>query len=371
MTDNTSVTHQQDGKDDASQWQLSENALWRLSSNDRRERLYFPWRRMLARGVDLCFYTLIWWAVAYYVFNWNVLLFGWVVRNCIMFAFSMVLMILLEPLMLSIFGTTPGKALFGMKLRTKDGARITIGQGYKRIFTVLSSACGYVIVPVYNFIRMYKICKMVQVTGVAEYDELANLQLIQSGRLFKVQVVSAFVFAALIAGLMVTVFFSNDMPRNRGNITAAQFEENLERHWHLHGSAWNTRLYLRVPLQFIEFHVGYIFDRMDPPEINIIETDGVITEIYFEIIDAPRSLMHVLPGWISAYAISFIGAQDSMNFYRMHARRGVLDTLLNPFHAINMRDGEGAVSFTAAGVEVDFTFYAGARVDVYFRMRKA
>ena len=347
----------------------SQLTLWQLPGKERKERVLFPWRRLFARGVDLCVYTLLWWSIAYFVFHWNVMLFHWFTRSCIIFGISFAIMLVLEPLPLRIFGTTPGKALFGMKLRNKDGKKLSLKQGYERVYNVFSRGCGYVVIPVYNFVRMFKSCKLCQVTGAVEWDAEEDIRYTYRGD-FRVAIAVNIVFLALIMASVVAVYFAADMPRQRGDLTVAQFEENLEQYWAFHGEAWNTRLYTSIPLEFFEIPVGYIFDRMAPPEVHFTETNGVVTGVHFEIVNAPRAVLRVLDRWLRAYTVVFVGAQRDMNFYRMHASGGVLDTLLSPFFAIGGRSGADRVNFTAAGVDIFFEFNAGHRVNAYFRMSK-
>ena len=65
------------------------------------------------------------------------------------------LFLLAEPFILSRFGTTPGKFLFGLRVTAETGARLTHGEALHRTWTVLKKGCGFNL-PVYWIIRTYK-----------------------------------------------------------------------------------------------------------------------------------------------------------------------------------------------------------------------
>jgi hypothetical protein len=319
--------------------------------------------------MDLVFYTLLWWTVAYLVFHWNLLLLHWVPCGAVMFTISLAVMIVLEPVLLALFGTTPGKALFGMRLRRMQGGKLSLAQGYIRIFRVLSRGCGFVVIPGYNFVQMYKSCKACQVEGVTEWDE--GIAYTVRGR-FYVQIALSVISVLLVAAVLTAVYYSADMPRHRGQLTVAQLQRNVDSYWRFHGTEWNTELFYTVNLQFYEESAGYIFDRMEPPEVVFEETDGIVTGVSFEFTDVSRAVLMALPVWLRSYTVSFVGAQNDMSFLDMHAPGGVLDMLLAPVDTIvNKREGKESVRFTVDGIEVSLDITAGETVSAAFSLRKA
>ena len=342
--------------------------LWQLPDDKRAERLFLPWRRLLARAVDLVFYLLVWWVVAYFGFHWNVLLMHWLPCSIVMFAISLGVMIVLEPVFLALIGTTPGKALFGIHLRKAQGGKLSLPQGYLRILRVLAHGCGYVILPIYNFVRMYIACKDCQVEGATEWDK--GIDYTYSGN-FRVQTTLSIVSVLIGVVLLMTVYFSADMPKYRGQITTSQLEQNVDSYWKFHGTAWNTELFYTVNLQFYDISAGYIFDRMDPPDVVFDETNGVVTGVSFEFTDASRTVLMALPTWLRGYAVSFIGAHRDVNFIDMHFPGGILDLLLTPVNAIiDSRVGTESVSFTADGIEVSLNIEVDQFVSVSFSIKK-
>lgn len=117
-----------------------------------------PWRRYFARSMDLGLYGLVIMAV---------LLLGFHVPMEIMTSRAVGLavgwlanlpMLLLEPLMLSRWGTTPGKAIFGIKVLDPEGQKLSLLQARRRTMTVFARGMGFGL-PGYELYREYQSLK--------------------------------------------------------------------------------------------------------------------------------------------------------------------------------------------------------------------
>lgn len=94
---------------------------------DVKPKLNLPWRRYWARCLDYAFYnTLV--SVALRDF-----------RNQTMYVpvLTMLAMLVLEPLLLHLFGTTLGKTVFGIRVTDREGARLDFNTGVERTWTVM------------------------------------------------------------------------------------------------------------------------------------------------------------------------------------------------------------------------------------------
>ena len=111
-----------------------------------------PWRRLLARLFDLELYHLAWTALLSLVFHLNM-----AERNAALrwldTAICLVLMIMVEPILLSRWGTTPGKAIFGLRVEKADGGRLTYGEGNTRTMSMIWRGLGWN-VPIYTLVRL-------------------------------------------------------------------------------------------------------------------------------------------------------------------------------------------------------------------------
>lgn len=75
--------------------------------------------------------------------------------SCLVDYGSYFLMVPLEALLLSAFGTTPGKWLMGLRVHSRDGGLLTFSQAMERECAVLSQGQGLEI-SVWSLWRRYK-----------------------------------------------------------------------------------------------------------------------------------------------------------------------------------------------------------------------
>ena len=94
---------------------------------DVENRLNLPWRRYWARTLDfmLCV-LLIDWVMSVYPY--------WEHLSGI---FMLGALLLLEPLCLSLFATTPGKAIFGIRVTNVEEGRLSYNEALSRTWTVM------------------------------------------------------------------------------------------------------------------------------------------------------------------------------------------------------------------------------------------
>lgn len=120
-----------------------------------QDSFWHPWRRYFARTLDLGLYGLFLSAVFSLGFHVPVeeltsaparLLLGW---------FANLPMLLLEPFLLSRWGTTPGKALFGIKVLDSEGQKLSLKKARERTMGVFSKGMGYGI-PGFELYREYR-----------------------------------------------------------------------------------------------------------------------------------------------------------------------------------------------------------------------
>lgn len=94
---------------------------------DALPRLNLPWRRYWARMVDLELCAL---AVGF-------LIRDFLLRDVLLGLFAFVAMLLTEPLWLRLFGTTPGKAIFGIRVTDGEEGHLGYEAGLERTWMVL------------------------------------------------------------------------------------------------------------------------------------------------------------------------------------------------------------------------------------------
>ena len=264
----------------------------------------FPWRRFFARAIDSGLYEIAWHMLAYFVFRWNLsgLSFITTIVSCL-------LMLLIEPVFLHFFGTTPGKAVFGIKITQLDKSKLTLSQGYSRTWEVLWSGQGLGI-PIYALYRQYKSYKLCKESGEMDWD-YDNSYTMRDKKIWRPAVF------ALITAAMVTVLFlipyAADMPKHRGDITAEQFCENMNRALRYHkvdGSVGelDNGAYSAVA------HYAW----SEAPELQITEEHGVVTEVILKSATGRLMMPETFQQWLYPAIISYVGAQKSLSFWDFH-----------------------------------------------------
>ena len=102
-----------------------------------------PWRRYLARRLDMTLYGLPWELAAILLFriSWESTLF-----KLLVWLMSMVMFLLLEPLLLSTWGTTPGKKLMGLQLQycySSGPGKPYYGEAFLRCISLCCTGVGF------------------------------------------------------------------------------------------------------------------------------------------------------------------------------------------------------------------------------------
>lgn len=123
-----------------------------------------PWHRYWARYIDFFLYAFfggIFLATFYErAFSWSNFTFG------VMFLLSYAFV---EPILLSSFGTTPGKALFRIRLCNRDGSRLTYRQALERSLKVYLRAEG-IGIPILAFFLHIRAYSNLMTDGITSWD---------------------------------------------------------------------------------------------------------------------------------------------------------------------------------------------------------
>ena len=178
-----------------------------------------PVRRYFARWLDGCLYTVL--------SLWLLSLCGVLFTqtqglSLLLELMTLALTVFLEPALLHWFGTTPGKALLGLSVETEDGAHLSYGEGWCRVWSVLWRGCGLHI-PVYALVRQYQCLDAALAGERMPWDE-GYVYVQRDRRACRIPA-----FAAAVAGslfLTAAVCCAQQLAPNRGALTAAQYAEN-------------------------------------------------------------------------------------------------------------------------------------------------
>lgn len=192
---------------------------------DTYHKVTAPWRRLFARLLDDFLYGSLWGVFGLLVIHKSpVTDTGARWSACAAFV-SVILMVLIEPLFLSTWGTTPGKWLLGLSVRNNTGQKLSYGEGVWRTVQALWYGLGFWI-PIYSLVRGYKSYYDCTDGKTLEWEWDSELQLKDTDAWRAVAAAVAVVFLLLArfgAARLAT------LPPNRGDITVAEFAQNYNR----------------------------------------------------------------------------------------------------------------------------------------------
>lgn len=221
---------------DTDRWLGELQAGMGLPDEDAEPKLVCPWRRYFARTLDfvLCEQLLL--TPIMLVFRPNVDLSGFGVSVALV-AGAILLMLLLEPLCLRLFGTTPGKRLLGLYVERPDGGRLSLGEAARRTFDVLTYGLGFH-VPILSQVLLIRSWLRHREGRPLAWEAGSELRL-DKKRLGLLT--AGYILLACLA--VFTVFVNqqlSQMPKNRGDISAAEFCENYNGLAHMDGYLYSN-----------------------------------------------------------------------------------------------------------------------------------
>ena len=180
----------------------------------------YPWRRYLARLLDHSLCVLLLNAALVLTLRFT---FGDGALNTLIQSYlAWGVQFLLEPLLLSTWGTTPGKWIFGLKVRNADGGKLTFGEAAARLSALFGYGEGWSL-PGYQLYRNYKSYRACADGEVLPWDEGLSYTIRDESGLRGLAWAGA---AALDIGLSVLLIFQLTMPPVRHPLTVAEFARN-------------------------------------------------------------------------------------------------------------------------------------------------
>ncbi len=191
---------------------------------DTVPRVQSPWRRFFARFLDISLYSLVWDLFLMVILHQNISNFSPMASLMSSFV-ALLLMVVAEPAMLTLFGTTPGKWILGLRVTYDGERRLTYTEGVARTWGVLWRGMGLCI-PIYNLVRYWKSYKACEEgdTLTWEYDSTLTLKDEKGWRIPVWIVVRGVVLAVLLAAAAAV-----QLPKHQGEISVRDFCENYNR----------------------------------------------------------------------------------------------------------------------------------------------
>lgn len=311
-----------------------------VPASDAVPKVRAPWRRFFARSLDCFIYSVSWAVFLSLVFKVNMGARS-TGENLLDSIVAILLLIFIEPVMLAWFGTTPGKWLLGLRVTNNDDRRLTYNKALSRTWTVFWRGMGLDL-PIYNLVRQWKSYNACDAGETLdwEYDSTVTLKDEKGWR-------TATYVGTLVVVLFVLVlsFFAAGMPKNRGDITVAEFSENYNLLSDYYGIDTLSRLNSEGSWVEDENSGNVIdFGGYDKPHYMFSETDGHMTGMRFS------SELHGSDDYAPSYqnemilsVLAFVKAQKGSGLFSNEAKNIVKAISNAPFEDF---------SFSAYGVNI-------------------
>ncbi|MBP3700902.1 MAG: MerR family transcriptional regulator [Lachnospiraceae bacterium] len=258
------------------------NWRWDVLPEDIR-----PWERYFARIIDVLINTVIVWIIYYGICGMPPKLNNSDQLICSVLEF--LLLLVLEPTQLSLFGTTMGKSIFGIQIRTEDGTKLTWNQALQRVFYLLWYGFGLYI-PIFQLYRMYRSYQMYSCGECLPWDR-ESVYTFRDRKSWRKAAAAVVAVGVMLAGVLV--IRQAQLPPNRGQITVAEFADNYNYYTeYLYGGAeymldengqWEPASSSAANSVYVYIDGGRGSRAARFPEYHYTETDGYLTGISFEI----------------------------------------------------------------------------------------
>lgn len=182
-----------------------------------------PWRRYLARRLDYTVFTLL----IEFILVVVVRIRPYGIHNTFLqwlAVFGTHLLIMpLNALLLSIFGTTLGKQIMGYRVESHNVGKMYFSQALYREFATFCRGMG-LLIPFYEQWRLYKSYKEYRETGDLAYDEEGLVVFTKELNAVKIGARCAAVL--LIVGAIIGIAMDSMKPTYLGDLTIEEFAEN-------------------------------------------------------------------------------------------------------------------------------------------------
>lgn len=199
-------------------------------------QVYDPIRRFFARFFDYTLYATLWYLTLYLTLRIDLqnrpllyLLLDQMV--------TMALMLFVEPVLLTLYKTTPGKKILGMRIEHSDGTPLQYHEGFSRTFLVLLEGMGFLVplITLFTHIISYNRC----IQGENQpWDK--NIAYRIKDRSFLRGALLA-VLLTMLLSTTVLIQYLYFMPPNRGNLTVEEFTENFNHYQRIYDLQLNGK----------------------------------------------------------------------------------------------------------------------------------
>jgi len=280
---------------------------------DRLPQVFLPWTRFFARTIDLALYVLLWLSIQ--VFYLHVPLVNKSVLGVILDVMMIVFfMMVFEPILVSITGTTIGKSIFGLKIKTFEMTKLCYGDALRRTYLVLVDGMG-LFIPIYSMIRLFKSYKLCSDEEVLQWDEGLAYDLKDKSKL---RSIASGGVSILVLMLFILTFKAQVFPPHRGDLTLKEYTENFQYYQKLLGIDFSgytlsdTGQWIEPSDKEPDLVIGYV----ESPMMLYSFNDGIVDAISFNInIQNKRQTLYTYTSHMLVSYLSLEGAQENIGLF--------------------------------------------------------
>lgn len=218
---------------DAPRWlaELSARGPKPAEGFDSVPPLICPWRRFFARNLDLMLCTILPLAAAALLFrpNYQPQGFGFTVIRTLV---TLAALFVAEPLLLHFWGTTPGKWLLGLSVESESGGRLSLGEAWGRTTGLICYGLGFYL-PLVSLVTCAVSYQKHSSGRPLSWEAGSELRLRDRGR--AAGVAGYICLCALLFFVAAWTLLDAQLPRHRGEMSAAEFCENYNSLAAMHG----------------------------------------------------------------------------------------------------------------------------------------
>lgn len=246
-----------------------------------------PWRRYLARAIDLTLTGILVSFVQFMLLHHNLVNISKAERFLCGLA-GWGLLVLIEPLLLSRFGKTAGKWCMGITVTRSDGGRLSYGEALERTAAVWLYGAGLGI-SIVEFVCNYRSYRR-YTRGEELAWESGSIERFDERGIGKSVLLYA-ASTALSLALTLAMGLSAALPPNRGELTVAEFAENVNfyRGYFDYGQRWT----LDSSGEWVENeyeNVIYFGGGGEPTPFSYTVEDGVLRAVHWAYSETDEQL---------------------------------------------------------------------------------
>ena len=307
-----------------------EKAAAPVPQEDTYAKVRAPWRRFFARLFDQLLYAALWILIGLLLLHKSPASASGDAWNGFAGLVSIITMVLFEPLLLSTWGTTPGKWLLGLSVRNNTGQKLSYGEGLSRTVQALWYAAGFHL-PIYSLVRNYK-CYYDCIEGKTLEWEWDSELLLKDEHNWRIAAMAGSVLA--LFGVVVLAAGFSAVPVHRGDMTVAEFAESYNRmsdYYEMGGWMDEQGRWSEKPSP--DGSVTITMNDIEAPDFVYTVEDGVVTGMSFTM-----EVENDTESWVSLYSnrriialLAFVQAYDPTPMNNEEVYKIVPELLQYPF----------------------------------------